>query len=95
MTSADPPEGFESLDQAQQWVLEFVQWYNHEHRHSAVRYVTPQQRHEGQEVAILEQRARLYEQAKARNPERWSQNTRNWEPVGAVWLNPEPVLEAA
>ena len=92
---AYPPEGFESLEQAQQWVLDFVQWYNHEHRHSAIRYVTPQQRHEGQDVAILEQRARLYEQAKARNPQRWSQNTRNWEPVGDVWLNPEPVLEAA
>lgn len=90
-----PPEGFDSLEQAQQWVLEFVNWYNHEHRHSAIRYVTAQQRHSGQDIEILEQRKRTYEQAKRRNPHRWAGGTRNWTPVGDVWLNPEPALEAA
>ena len=51
--------------------------------------------HAGQDEVILEQRAQIYEQAKVRNPERWSQNTRNWKPVGDVWLTPKLVLEAA
>ena len=31
----------------------------------------------------------LYANAKAQNPERWSGKTRNWQPAGPVWLNPE------
>jgi len=72
-----------------------VHWYNHEHRHSAIRYVTPAQRHAGREQAILAARHRLYQQARENTPGRWSGATRNWAPVGPVWLNPEPTLEAA
>ncbi len=85
----DYPTGpFGSLEEAQAWVERFVNWYNTEHRHSAIRYVTPDQRHYGQERAILEQRQRVYAAAKKRHPERWSQNTRNWTPVAEVRLNP-------
>ena len=66
----------------------FVQWYNNAHRHSAIRYVTPCQRHRGEDQDLLKQRAVVYEAARQRNPERWSGKTRNWEPVKAVWLNP-------
>ena len=90
-----PPEGFDTLAAARDWVLAFVRWYNEEHRHSAIRYVTPTQRHDGREEAILAERDRLYRQARAHAPGRWSGATRNWDPVGSVWLNPEPVLEAA
>ena len=83
------PRGpFESLNAAREWVEWFVGWYNTEHRHSAIRYVTPDQRHYGQERAILEQRQRVYADAKARHPERWSRGTRNWTPVAEVRLNP-------
>jgi len=51
--------------------------------------VTPAQRHRGEDQAILKQRHALYEKAKQRRPERWSGTTRNWQPVGAVMLNPE------
>ena len=84
-----PPDGFESLEAARAWVLEFVLWYNHEHRHSAIRYVTPASRHRGEDVAILARRAEIYEQARRQNPGRWSGAIRNWEPIGPVWLNPE------
>lgn len=90
-----PPEGFETLAAARQWVLTFVRWYNEQHRHSAIRYVTPAQRHEGREGPILAERDRLYRQARANAPGRWSGPTRNWVPVGPVWLNPELELEAA
>ena len=68
-----------------------MQWYNHEYRHSGIRFVTPAEHHCGEDQAILVKRKDLYEAAKARNPQRWSGEARNWEPVGEVWLNPENV----
>ena len=72
----------------------FVHWYNEEHRHSSIRYVTPGQRHRGEDVAILAARKRLYEAAKQARPERWSGDTRNWTPINEVWLNPPQEKES-
>ncbi len=66
-----------------------VAWYNHEHLHSAINFVTPEQRHKGLDAKILANRKRVYELAKSNHPERWSGDTRNWEPVEEVYLNPE------
>lgn len=85
-----PAQPFESEQQAQQWVSHFVQWYNSRHLHSEIRFVTPDTRHYGQEKALLNQRKEVYESARKKNPGRWSRQTRNWEPVGAVFLNPAP-----
>lgn len=84
-----PVRAFETLLGARRWVASFVQWYNHEHRHSATRLVTQHQRHDGQDGALLARRVRVYEAAKAANPQRWSGATRNWQPVGVVHLNPD------
>lgn len=84
-----PTRPFENLLAARQWVGSFVQWYNHEHRHSAIGFVTPDQRHSGLDSALLNQRVQVYEAAKARHPGRWSGATRNWQPVSVVHLNPE------
>ena len=88
-----PSRPFPSLEEAQAWVDEFTEWYNTEHRHSAIRYVTPAERHNGQEADILDNRRRLYEKARRRHPERWSGNTRDWSPVTTVCLNPERKAE--
>jgi transposase InsO family protein len=82
-----PVKGFSGIDAARKWVARFVTWYNEEHRHSAIGYVTPSQRHRGEDVVILAHRSQVYEEAKSRRPDRWSGKTRNWEPVGEVWLN--------
>ena len=82
-------KGFSSLQHAREWVQQFMDWYNHQHQHSQIRFVTPAQRHLGQDTAILAQRAAVYEQAKNQNPQRWSKNIRDWSPVGAVTLNPD------
>ncbi len=66
-----------------------MHWYNVDHRHSGIRYVSPQQRHAGDDQAILAARHELYTQAKQRNPARWSGNTRGWLHIGAATLNPE------
>jgi transposase InsO family protein len=89
-TPAYPRLPFADRESARRWVARFVSWYNREHRHSAIRYVTPDERHSGADVAILAQRHALYEQARTRKPDRWPRNTRNWTPIGAVLLNPEP-----
>jgi transposase InsO family protein len=86
---AYPHRAFESLIAARQWVGMFVQWYNHEHRHSAIRFVTPAERHAGLDTALLQKRINVYEEAKKRHPERWSGVTRNWQPVRVVHLNPD------
>ena len=54
--------------------------------------MTPDQRHYRQEEAILANRQRVYEEARSRNPERWSGAIRDWTPVGEVRLNPDRQL---
>lgn len=83
-----PTSGFETLVHAREWVESFVDWYNNEHQHSGIRFVTPAVRHDGREVALLAHRARVYAQARARHPERWTSQTRNWSPIETVILNP-------
>lgn len=84
-----PHQAFEHLLVARHWVGAFVHWYNLEHRHSAIRFVTPQERHASQDGALLSKRADVYEAAKASDPQRWSGATRNWQPVCVVNLNPD------
>lgn len=93
-TPAYPSKPFDSLDEARAWVHRFVQWYNVEHHHSALKFVTPAERHNGKEEVILKQRRQVYELAKKQHPERWSGNTRNWDATGEVWLNPPKELRA-
>ena len=83
-----PQKPFDNLLAARLWVGQFVTWYNQEHRHSAVRFVTPSQRHDGLDHAILSKRDEVYEAAKLRHPNRWSGSTRNWQPITQVHLNP-------
>ena len=91
-----PEKPFEDLLSARQWVTGFVDWYNNEHQHSAIKYVTPVQRHLGEDVAILAKRKAVIEQAKVEKPSRWnSRDTRNLIPVKKVYLNPETESEAA
>ena len=84
-----PDKGFVDLQAARDWASQFVHWYNHDHRHSGIRYVTPAQRHDGHDDEILRRRHELYLQAREENPRRWARHTRNWTRVDVVTLNPE------
>jgi putative transposase len=84
-----PDQPFESLEQARAWVAGFADWYNEEHRHSGIRFVTPGERHRGEDIAILAQRKALYEAARSEHPERWSGGIRNWDRPETVSLNPD------
>lgn len=84
-----PSNGFASLSSAREWVHPFVHWYNHQHRHSGIRFVTPAERHAGRDTAILHRRHALNEAARLKNPSRWSGATRNWQRIESVALNPD------
>lgn len=83
-----PGRPFVNMQAARKWVSGFVQWYNTVHLHSAIRFVSPDDRHYAREDKILEKRRQVYEAARKRHPERWaSGKTRNWNPVRVVVLN--------
>jgi transposase InsO family protein len=86
---AFPTRPFESIEEARGWVAAFVAWYNEEHLHSAISYVSPSERHDHRDIEVLEQRKRVYEEARRRHPERWTTTTRNWDRVAEVVLNPD------
>ena len=88
-----PSGPFASLEAANLWVEGFLAWYNGQHLHSGIRFVTPEHRHSGQEKKILERRQGVYERARRRHPRRWSGATRNWDPIETVALNPEKKAE--
>jgi len=83
-----PDKPFDTVGEAREWVAGFEHWYHEIHRHSGLKFVTPGQRHRGEDSAILERRTILYEAAKAQHPERWSGPIRNWQPENVVYLNP-------
>lgn len=87
-----PRKAFADITQARNWVTRFVRWYDNEHRHSAIRFVTPSQRHAGLDEKLLVARKAVYEAARAANPLRWTGSTRNWSPVDEVHLNPDVTI---
>lgn len=86
------PGAFATLEEARQWMLAFTRWYNHEHKHRNLKFVSPAERHHGEDRAIFAKRSALYEQARAKHPARWSGNSRNWSLRNEVWLN-KPAVE--
>ena len=86
---AFPRHPFAERAAAQAWVAAFVRWYNMQHLHRAIRFVTPADRHAGRDLALLRARRAVYARAKRRHPARWSGAARNWDPIAAVRLNPE------
>jgi putative transposase len=83
-----PPHGFATIEQARHWVLGFVSWYNDQHRHSGLAFVTPEQRHDGSYQAVLEHRREVYRRAREQHPLRWKRHVRPWAVPDHVWLNP-------
>jgi len=87
-----PRQGFATLEHASAWVARFVEWYNHQHLHSAIALVTPDDRHHGRDIAILEKRRDTYALAKERNPRRWTGAQRAWQRPTIVTLNPDRLV---
>lgn len=86
-----PSSGFTSLNETRDWVENFVRWYNDKHRHSKINFVTPTQRHDGQDGMLLAKRKVVLNAAKTAHPIRWSGDVRNCDPAGPVSLNPDDI----
>ncbi|MFK3872919.1 IS3 family transposase [Pseudoalteromonas rhizosphaerae] len=84
-----PEKAFEDISAAREWVSGFVDWYNNEHLHSGIKFVTPNQRHLGLDKEILAKRQQVNDAAKLNNPSRWSGKSRDWSMINEVNLNPE------
>ena len=84
-----PSKGVNSLTETREWVDKFVTWYNYEHKHSKLNFVSPGERHAMQDKDILSKRKTVLEAAQGKNPMRWPNGIRNCDPVGPVMLNPD------
>lgn len=65
------PERFHSLDDARAFCQTFFAWYNYEHRHSEIGYMTPAAVHNDVAKVIYEQRDQVLQNAFSRNPNRF------------------------
>lgn len=82
-----PSKPFDSIESAQEWVKNFVCWYNEDHLHSGINFISPNDKHNNLDGKILKKRNAVYEKAKLKNKNRWSGKTRNWNVVTKVYLN--------
>ena len=81
------PKFFNGIDHARTWFAEFLNWYNTQHRHSGIQYVTPEQRHTGQDKTIMIARQKTLEAAALAHPERFVKGARTICHIGEVYLN--------
>ena len=83
------PERFGSLLEARAWAQTFFAWYNTEHHHSGIGFMTPAAVHSGTAAGLFAQRQQTLTAAYTAHPERFV----NGRPVPpalptAVWINP-------
>jgi len=62
---------------------------------SGIKFVTPHARHSGKDKEILKNRDKVYKEARKRRPDRWTGNTRNWDLITHVALNPDMKKDVA
>jgi hypothetical protein len=83
------PARFGSIEDARAHCQAFFTWYNGEHRHSGIGFMTPDAVHYGQATALQCQRAETLNAAFLANPTRFKGNAPQPPklPV-AAWINP-------
>lgn len=83
------PDRFASLADARAWVTTFVQWYNHEHRHSGLGLLTPAMVHGGTADAVVAARQVVLTAAATTHPERFVRGLPTPPAVPTeAWINP-------
>jgi putative transposase len=91
----DFPDRFGSPEHGLVVCQDFFHWYNHEHYHSALGFLTPAMVHRGRAEEILRARAEVLREAYAEHPERFARKAPvPPRPPSEVWINrPERSLE--
>jgi len=82
------PERFGAIEDARAFCRPFFNWYNQEHRHSAIALMTPEQVHYGFADQIAEQRSEVLRSAFLKYPERFKGKMPIPPPLPeAAWIN--------
>jgi putative transposase len=90
------PERFGSLEDARAFCHDFFPWYNTEHHHSGLGFLTPAVVHYDLAVTVHAQRTRVLAAAYAAHPERFVKGVPTPADLpNAVWINPPPKKKAA
>ena len=93
------PGRFGSIQEGRLFGQRFFSWYNNEHHHSGITYLTPAQVHYGRAQEILDARHRVITAAASLHRERFVHGPpKRIEAPSAVWINPphdEPALHDA
>jgi putative transposase len=85
----DFPERFGSLEDSRLFCQNFFAWYNLEHRHSGIAYLSPAMVHYGQAEQIIAARQEVLQAAYNQHPERFVKQPPVAAPLPeAVWINP-------
>jgi putative transposase len=85
----DFPDRFEGFEHSKRFCQVFFNWYNHDHRHSGIAMLTPEQLHYGEAEAVLARRQQVLEAAYRAHPERFVHGPPSvGAPPQAVWINP-------
>ena len=83
------PERFSSLQAARQFMSDFVDYYNHHHRHGGIGLHTPADVHYGLAGETARQRSQTLENARRRHPTRFTttHDPKILELPTATWIN--------
>jgi putative transposase len=85
----DFPDKFGGVHDGRAHLPPFFEWYNNEHQHSGIAYLTPASVHYGRAQSILVERQRALDVAYATRPERFVAGAPKVAPLPtAVWINP-------
>jgi putative transposase len=83
------PKQFGSIEDARTFCHPFFDWYNHEHHHSGIGWLTPAMLHYGQAEHVVQQRQQVLLAAYLAHPERFVQGQPSPPSVPTeVWINP-------
>jgi len=85
------PDRFGSVEDARSFCQRFFPWYNTEHYHSGIGYLTPEQVHFGLSQRIFKERQAVLRRAYQRHPDRFKQGIPKPLPLPeAAWINKPP-----
>ena len=88
------PIRFDSLNHAEAFCQQFFTWYNKEHYHSGIAWLTPETAHHQQDKAVLEKRHAVLTQAFLNNPGRFNNKEPQLKKLPqAVYINPPKSIE--
>lgn len=83
------PKRFGCIEDARAFCVEFFRWYNTEHHHSGIGFLTPQNVHHGRAPEIIAARQQVLDLAHQHHPERFVRKPPTAPKLpDAVWINP-------